>query len=128
MIFRAKEGSDLLINKLNEAKIEYLDFQLYELKENTEKKSIISALNIKSFDVDYLVFGSAKGVTTFFDNFKADFDNKIKIVCIGQKCAQALGNYNVSEIMIADTYNIDGIIECLEKNQNKDSKWKDLED
>ena len=122
LIFRAKEGSDLLINKLNEAKIEYLDFQLYELKENTEKKSIISALNIKSFDVDYLVFGSAKGVTTFFDNFKADFDNKIKIVCIGQKCAQALGNYNVSEIMVADTYNIDGIIECLEKNQNKDSK------
>ncbi len=117
LIFRAKEGSDLLINTLNDAKIKYQDFQLYELKENTEKKSIISASNIKSFDVDYLVFGSAKGVTTFFDNFNTDFDNKIKVVCIGQKCAQALNNYNVSEILIADKYNIDGIIECLEKNE-----------
>lgn len=119
LICRAKEGSDLLVNKLEIGGYDYKDFQIYELRENVEKKSLISALKIDSFDVDYLVFGSAKGVTTFFDSFGKSFDENIKVVCIGQKCAQALNKYSVGEIFVADKYDIDGIIDCIEKDYNK---------
>ena len=120
LICRAKEGSDFLINKLNENGYEYTDFHIYELKENLEKKTILSTLKINSFDVDYLVFGSAKGVTTFFDSFENSLNKDIKIVCIGEKCAQAIKKYKTEKILIADKYNIDGIIECIEKDFNKD--------
>lgn len=120
LICRAKEGSDFLINKLNENGYEYTDFHIYELKENLEKKTILSTLKINSFDVDYLVFGSAKGVTTFFDSFENSLNKDIKIVCIGEKCAQAIKKYKAEKVLIADKYNIDGIIECIEKDFNKD--------
>ncbi len=120
LICRAKESSDFLINKLNENGYEYTDFHIYELKENLEKKTIISTLKINSFDVDYLVFGSAKGVTTFFDSFEKSLNKDIKIVCIGEKCAQAIKKYKTEKVLIADKYNIDGIIECIEKDFNKD--------
>ena len=120
LIFRAKDGSDFLINKLRENGYKYTDFQIYELKENTEIKCILSTLKINSFDVNYLVFGSAKGVTTFFENFGNNLNKNTKIVCIGKKCAQALQNYNTEKILIADTYNIDGIINCIKKDFYKD--------
>ena len=120
LICRAKESSDFLINKLNENGYEYTDFHIYELKENLEKKTIISTLKINSFDVDYLVFGSAKGVTTFFDSFEKSLNKDIKIICIGEKCAQAIKKYKTEKVLIADKYNIDGIIECIEKDFNKD--------
>lgn len=66
------------------------------------------------------MFGSAKGVTTFFENFENELNKDIKIVCIGEKCSQALKNYNTGKILIADKYNINGIINCIEKDLNKD--------
>ncbi len=120
LIIKAKDGSDVLSNSLREGGYEFEDFSIYELRENSEKKSIISALNKNSFDVDYLVFGSAKGVTTFFDSFITRLNKDTKIVCIGQKCAQALEPYSVSKFLVADRYNIDGIIKCIEKDFNKD--------
>ncbi len=119
LICRAKEGSDFLVDELNSKGYEYTDFHIYELKENLEKKTILSTLNLDSFDVDYLVFGSAKGVTTFFDSFENNLSKGVKIVCIGEKCAQAIKKYNIEQVLIADRYNIDGIIECIEKDFNK---------
>lgn len=120
LICRAKDGSDYLINKLDENNIGYKDFQIYDLQENIEKKSIISTLKIDSFDVDYLVFGSAKGATTFLNTFEKNLSMNTKIVCIGQKCSQALNKYGTRKILVADKYNIDGIIDCIEKDLNKD--------
>lgn len=120
LICRAKEGSDFLINELQKHNYEYEDFYIYELKENLEKKNNISTLKTNSFDVDYLVFGSAKGVTTFFDNFENSLNKDIKIVCIGEKCAQAIKKYNFAKVLTADRYDINGIIECIEKDLNKD--------
>lgn len=120
LICRAKEGSDYLVNKLNENNYNYKDFPIYELKENLNKKNLLSTLKQNYFDVDYLVFGSAKGVTTFFDNFGNKIKQTTKIVCIGEKCAQAIKKYHHSKVLVADKYNIDGIIECIEKDYNKD--------
>lgn len=119
-ICRAKEGSDFLINELQKHNYEYEDFHIYELKENLEKKNNISTLKTNSFDVDYLVFGSSKGVTTFFDNFENSLNKDIKIVCIGEKCTQAIKKYNFDKVLTADRYDINGIIECIEKDLNKD--------
>ena len=120
LVCRAKNGSDDLINALNTDNIKYTDYKIYDLKENEYKRSVISSLKKEYFDVDYLVFGSANGVDSFFKSFYKDFNKNIKIVCIGKKCAEALTNYNVGEVLIAEKYNIDGIIECIEKDFNKD--------
>lgn len=66
------------------------------------------------------MFGSAYGVESFFKNFQKVFRKNIKIVCIGKKCAQPLKNYNTDEVLIVNKYNIDGIIECIEKDYNKE--------
>lgn len=120
LICRAKDGSDILVNKLIENGYEVQDFAIYELGENIKRKNIISALKTDFFDVDYLVFGSAKGVTTFFDNFQNNISKYTKIVCIGEKCSQAMELYNSDKVLIAEKYNIDGIIDCIEKDLNKD--------
>lgn len=119
LICRAENGSEDLVNTLQKHNYEYTDYKIYSLKENEFKKTFISALKKEYFDVNYLVFGSAKGVTTFFDNFKDSLSENVKMVCIGEVCAQALKNYNISDFLIADKYNVDGIIECIEKDFNK---------
>lgn len=120
LICRAENGSDDLINALEKNNYTYTDYKIYTLKENEMKKNIISALKKEYFDVDYLVFGSANGVNSFFKNFYEDFNKNIKIVCIGKRCAEALKNYEVGQILIAEKYNIEGIIDCIEKDFNKD--------
>ncbi len=119
LILRAKEGSKTLTNTLRVNNYKYKDFKLYELKENKEKINTLLSLNINSFNTDYLVFGSAKGVTTFFDNFDFDFNSKTKFVCIGKTCAKALEKYPAKKILIAKKYDVDGIIECMEKDFKK---------
>lgn len=120
LICRAEDGSDELINALNENDYNYTDYKIYGLQENELKKNIILALKQEYFDVDYLVFGSANGVDKFFRNFYESLNENIKIVCIGKKCAEALKNYKVGQVLIAEKYNIDGVIECIEKDCNKD--------
>ncbi len=120
LVCRAENGSDDLINALENNNFNYTDYKIYSLKENELKKSIIFTLKEEYFDVDYLVFGSANGVDNFFKNFYNDINKKIKIACIGEKCAEALKKYNVAQVLVAEKYNIDGIIECIEKNFNKD--------
>ncbi len=116
LICRADIGSDDLINSLENNNYNYTDYKIYHLKENELKKTILSTLKQEYFDVNYLVFGSANGVNSFFKNFYQKFNKNIKIVCIGKKCAEALQNYDVGQVLIADKYNIDGIIECIEKD------------
>lgn len=120
LVCRAKNGSDDLINALQENNYSYKDYKIYDLEENKIRKNIISVLKKEYFDLDYMVFGSAKGADTFLKTFHGDFNKKTKIVCIGKKCAQALNNYDIGKILIAEKYNIEGIIECIEKDFNKD--------
>lgn len=120
LICRAENGSDDIINALEKNNYTYTDYKIYALKENELKKNIISTLKKEYFDVDYLVFGSANGVNSFFKNFYEDFNKNIKIVCIGKRCAEALKNYDVGQFLIAEKYNIEGIIDCIEKDFNKD--------
>lgn len=119
LILRAKEGSEIITEQLKKNNFLFEDFKLYELKENKEKIKTLTNLNINSFEADYLIFGSAKGVTSFFENFNFNFNNKTKIVCIGKICAKALEKYNINEILIAKKYDVDGIIECIEKDLKK---------
>lgn len=120
LVCRAQNGSDELISLLKKNNHIFKDYKIYSTKENELKKNIIFALREEYFDLDYLVFGSAYGVESFFKNFQKVFRKNIKIVCIGKKCAQPLKNYNTDEVLIANKYNIDGIIECIEKDYNKE--------
>lgn len=119
LLCRASDGSKELIDILEKNNCNYTDFHIYNLEENEMKKNIIfSSLNGKYFDVNYIVFGSAKGVEKFFDSFGKYINKNTKIVCIGQKCFAALASYNLElqNVLIAEKYNIDGIIECIEKD------------
>ena len=130
LICRASNGSRELTDVLNKASYNFTDFHIYELKENKEKIDEISTLKNEYFDVDYLVFGSAMGVETFFKNFQNNLNNKTTFVAIGEKCSEKLKEYGMSNPLIAKKYDIAGIIECIEKDleqkndKNKKTKTK----
>ena len=64
LICRADKGSRELTRNLEQAGISYMDFPLYELKADREKRR--EAVR-NAAEADYLLFGSASGVETFRD-------------------------------------------------------------
>lgn len=113
LICRAENGSEDLTTELSKANLNFTDFSIYELVENENKKTRIFSNPI---DVDYLVFGSAYGVKIFFDNIKTELPPQMKFVCIGEKCAKALKEYNIINPLTAEEYNIEGIVKCIEED------------
>lgn len=113
LICRAENGSEDLTAELSKANLDFTDFSVYELVEDEKKKSRVFENPI---NVDYLVFGSAYGVKTFFENLKTELPSQMKFVCIGEKCAQTLKEYNIINSLIAEEYNIEGIVSCIEED------------
>ncbi|MGN1412604.1 MAG: uroporphyrinogen-III C-methyltransferase [Oscillospiraceae bacterium] len=103
LILRGVNGSNVLTNILKENDIKYNDIKIYDIScDNAKLSQDVSAL-------DYIIFGSSMGVKEFFKYKTLSPDTKI--IAIGELCKSTLDSFNLdNKIYMADTYNIDGII------------------
>lgn len=106
LILRAVNGSNILTDILKENGIKHDDIKIYDISCNNEKLSQdVSTL-------DYIIFGSSMGVKEFF-KYKT-LSSSTKIIAIGELCKSTLDSFNLdNKIYMADTYNIDGIIDKI---------------
>ena len=100
LIPRAVRGSKILTQKLLEHHICYKELKIYDVKGGLSEQ--VSQMN----QLQYLVFVSASGVDTFFDELKASetqLPEHIKIACIGhitEACVKK--RYKSTEIVAAE--------------------------
>jgi uroporphyrinogen III methyltransferase/synthase len=107
LILRAENGSTVLTDTLREHNIPYEDVKTYSLTCDTDT---LNAIPLE--DLQYVVFGSAMGVREFFRC--RTLPTSVEIVCIGEVCKSALDSLQLENtIHVADSYNVDGIVQKL---------------
>lgn len=113
LIPRAKDGSKELNHLLDEAGMSYDDIVIYDLVHDAEKKVRYLERIMK---LDYLIFGSGKGVRGFFEGITvADYPclEEVKFVCIGEVTKEVLEQYVTKNIIVAKAYTSDGVTETI---------------
>lgn len=114
LILRAENGSEKLNEIFDARNIFYDDIKIYDIKSS-------QIINPERIDTDFLVFASKSGVDLFFEN-NYTVSEKVKIICIGNITASALLKYNINQFVIADTFNIDGILNKIIQEVVKNEK------
>lgn len=107
LIPRALRGSHELTRIFEDNNIDYNEIPIYDVKgELTENKEYIA-------EMDCLVFLSASGVNTFFEEIDRNYiqlPKDIKIACIGEVTVNAVKEKNYNADIIASISNVDGLI------------------
>lgn len=108
LIPRALRGSEELTEILKEKEINYKEIPIYDVNGNLTE-------NIESLpEIDCLVFASASGVISFFDQIKENnipLPPTIKIACIGEITVEAVKKYNMHTDIIASESSAEGLIQ-----------------
>ncbi len=114
LVPRAKLGSHELGEIFTKNHLEFLELPIYDvvasLTENIED----------SLDLDCLVFASASGVTSFFDELNRKnivLSEGVKIACIGQVTAAEVRKYDRSPDILAKVSDVDGLLEEIMNHQ-----------
>lgn len=105
LIFRAKQGSEILDEILEKQNIDYSDIKIYDVySEEQDEPQIINT--------NFIVFASSSGVHSFYK-----CGNKIsaetKVVCIGEITANTLKKYNAHNFITSKKHDVDGIIDTI---------------
>ncbi len=110
VFLRAGQGSAALPRIFDEKGIPFLEYPLYELRVQEERRAALAA-----GEPDYLVFGSAMGVRAYFEGLgQAGFTNeKSRFVCIGELCAEELGKHTKRQCLIAREPGVEAIVDCI---------------
>lgn len=123
LIPRALRGSAELAHILEQAGISYSDVPIYDvcgeelageiLKERLER-------------LDYLVFASASGVTSFFDvlekiDLGGGFPENVRLACIGDATAKALEGRGHRADVVAREFSIPGLTEGICRDCQRES-------
>ena len=110
IFLRAKQGSDILPLTFREKKIPCVEYPLYELGVQEEKRDAVIAK-----EPDYIVFGSAMGVRAYFEGLqkKGIGNTKSRYVCIGECCAKEVSQYTDTQPLIAEESSVSAVAECL---------------
>ncbi|MDE7427870.1 MAG: uroporphyrinogen-III C-methyltransferase [Lachnospiraceae bacterium] len=110
VFLRAAQGSVFLPRIFTEKDISFLEYPLYKLEVQEEKRAAVIEK-----EPDYLVFGSAMGVRTYFEGMKqAGFENtKSRYVCIGKLCGEELKKHTERPFLTAQESNVEAIVECV---------------
>lgn len=110
LIPRARQGSKILTEYLDQAGISYKDLPIYDVEVTPAELDELKGL-------DYISFESGSGVRGFF---ASDVEEKAKLlnesiwpVCIGHVTADVLKQFGVMRALIAKDYTSDGICEVL---------------
>ena len=113
VFMRAKQGSESLPLIFTEKGISFLEYPVYDLKIQEEKR----AISITK-EPDYIVFGSAMGVRAYFEGMEqAGFTNtKSRYVCIGELCGEELKKHTKRRFLTAQEPGVGAIVECLCKD------------
>ena len=110
LILRAENGSEELNKELDKAGIQYTDEKIYEsipVSGSSDEKGTL-------VDTDYIVFGSAAGVRSFFENRSVAPDTKV--ICIG-KITEAEALKHTKVYKTAKTHTAYGILEILKEER-----------
>lgn len=113
VFLRAAQGSISLPSIFTEKGISFLDYPLYELEvQEKKRKAAIEK------EPDYIIFGSAMGVRTYFEGMEqAGFENtKSRNVCIGELCGEELKKHTERPFLTAQESDVEAIVECVCKD------------
>lgn len=121
LLCRAEKGSPALTERLLQAGREFTDFALYSLRIDPEKRK--NAVRMAA-ETDYLLFGSASGVETFFEGLREEgvlLPERVKLACIGERCAarlkeMELQNRTTGDTLVAEEFTIEGLVRCVMKS------------
>lgn len=113
VFLRARQGSEVLPHIFAGKAIPFLDYPLYDLEVEEEKRAVAVRR-----EPDYLVFGSAMGVRAYFEGREQAGlkDTKSRCVCIGERCGEALKKYADEKFLTAREAGVEEIAECLCKD------------
>ena len=109
LILRAEKGSEILTDILAEKKIRYDDIRTYDTEYIMKNTHI---------DTDYIIFGSASGAEGFF-RYNNTVSERTKIVCIGNLTSESVSDNIKNPVLIAETFDSEGIINTILTEENK---------
>lgn len=119
LIPRAKRGSCILNQILDEKGMHYDDLKIYDVL--PDEKAYRDAMD-KSKDLDYITFESSSGVENFFASPVAFTNVKsAKLVCIGDVTAKALHQFGITDCLVSKEFTMDGIIETILADRKDES-------
>lgn len=125
LIPRSSGGSKELNQALDETKASYDDIILYDVVSQCygadEMKEALKHM-------DYLTFASASGVEAFFEGADEEIISgllRVRVVCIGDITAKALGSHGREADVVADVFSVSGMVEAIIKDWNQKGKGKD---
>lgn len=110
VFLRAKQGSDIMPSIFREKGISYMEYPLYELGVQEQKRNAVL-----TNQPEYIVFGSAMGARAYFEGLqeKELQNTKSRYVCIGEWCAKEVQKYVQAPFLIAEESSVDAVAECL---------------
>ena len=111
LILRAEQGAVILTEVLEEAGIPFIDCKIYDIAVEEEKRQ--DALN-RAEDMDFITFASGSGVRGFLEN-GGRMPNQGKAVCIGTSTAKMLQSYGYTDMLTAEKFDTDGIVDVILK-------------
>lgn len=121
LIPRAERGSEELPLALKKVGIAFDDIKIYDIVSEEEKVSEqLSGIE----RLDYIVFASSSGVTHFIqgDAKKAkQLLERAKIVCLGEPTANTLRQYGYTQLLIANPYTAEGVVERIIADKEQDN-------
>ena len=115
LILRAEQGSEILTEVLDEAGMIYTDVKIYDILVDEDKRRFA---NEKAQEMDFITFASGSGVRGFMEN-GGSLPASAIAVCIGGSTAKMLKKYGDYEKIIAETFNVDGVVDIILKEVAK---------
>lgn len=109
----AQERSEVLLERLTAGGICWKDLKIYGRVTHGE---ILRKRLQQLGTLDYLIFGSAGSVKTWFTeggNLAAAQMQSAELVALGEVTAQALRSYGYEKFLVADSFTAEGIVEKL---------------
>ncbi len=111
LILRAEQGAPILTEILETAHILYTDCKIYGIQVDEEKREIALCC---AEDMDFIAFTSGSGVRGFLEK-GGRLPQKVRAVCIGTSTAKILQSYGYTDMLIAEKFDTDGIVETILK-------------
>lgn len=109
LVFRAKEGSEILNVCFEKAGILYEDFAAYTTRVDWRKKDILERTLVET---DYITFASGSAVKAFKEMTEG-IEVLPEIVCIGPVTAASAEAAGFKIRAVAEEYTVEGLTKCL---------------
>jgi uroporphyrinogen III methyltransferase/synthase len=115
LLLRSQLASDELVEWLEQAGAEIENVPVYRI-DTVKRKCNRLIENIKSGEIDWLVFASPSSVRAFFEQIKVGIINSssAKVASIGPVTSEQLRDFGIRVDLEASEHTIDGLLDTLE--------------